>query len=76
MIAGNTPRQSHASWMRQKIAEGWVYGEVKDVEKRQHPCMLPYDELPPYQRAKDSLYIAIVSATWRALTGTGNETCW
>lgn len=55
-----TPEQSHESWYAQKEAEGWVYGEVKDVDKKEHPCFLPYDELPPEQKAKDYLFRATV----------------
>lgn len=51
-----TPEQSHENWMKEKVADGWVYGPVKDVEKKQHPCMMPYNELPPDQRFKDTLF--------------------
>jgi hypothetical protein len=55
-----TPEQSHESWMAQKAADGWIYGPVKDAEKKEHPCFLPYAELPPEQRVKDYLFRAIV----------------
>lgn len=55
-----TPRQSHESWMAQKTAEGWKYGPLKDVEKKEHPAFLPYDELPTDQKTKDYLFGAIV----------------
>lgn len=55
-----TPEQSHASWLEHKRAEGWTYGPVKDVEKKEHPCFLPYDQLPQEQRVKDYLFKAIV----------------
>ena len=55
-----TPEQSHESWLAQKLADGWVYGEVKDAEKKQHPCCVPYDQLPPEQKAKDYLFRAAV----------------
>ncbi len=57
-----TPGHLHAAWMAQKQANGWVYGEVKDPEAKTHPCMVPYDELPPEQRAKDHIFGAIVRA--------------
>lgn len=55
-----TPEQSHESWLAQKLADGWAYGEIKDVEKKQHPCCVPYDQLPPEQKAKDYLFRAAV----------------
>lgn len=55
-----TPEDSHRSWMRLKEAEGWKYGPVKDPEKKEHPCLVPYDQLPAEQRAKDELFLAVV----------------
>lgn len=54
-----TPEQVHINWMKQKEAEGWVYGEVKDLEKKTHPCMVPYDQLPQEQKSKDYIFKAI-----------------
>lgn len=51
---------SHENWMRQKEAEGWVYGEEKNPEKKTHPCMVPFDELPESQRAKDYLFKQVI----------------
>ena len=31
--------------MRERIAEGWRYGPRLDEEAKQHPCLVPYDEL-------------------------------
>lgn len=55
-----TPEGSHESWQAEKRRTGWTYGPVKDVEKKEHPCMVPYHELPPAQRMKDHLFGAIV----------------
>lgn len=55
-----TPEQSHENWMKEKEADGWKYGEVKDPEKKLHPCMVPYSELPITQRRKDLLFKAVV----------------
>lgn len=57
-----TPEQSHESWLAQKVAEGWVYGETKDADLKQHPCVRPYAELPPEQKAKDYLFRGVVHA--------------
>lgn len=63
------PSDSHESWLAQKRAEGWQYGPVKDPERRVHPCFVPYDELPPSQKAKDYLFQAVV----RSLQGELHE---
>lgn len=50
----------HEAWMADKVKDGWQYGEQKDPIAKTHPCIVPYDELPVYQRTKDKLFQAIV----------------
>lgn len=56
------PAASHESWLAEKERDGWKHGPVKDPEKKEHPCFVPYDQLPAEQRAKDYLFTAIVHA--------------
>ena len=56
------PGVFHDAWCREKTAEGWVYGEIKDDKAKTHPCLLPYMDLPPEQRVKDLLFKNIVLA--------------
>lgn len=56
------PQSSHESWLEEKRADGWKVGPVKDVDKKEHPCFVPFDELPIEQRMKDYLFGAIVKA--------------
>jgi len=56
----STPADSHNSWLTEKEADGWKYGEVKDPEKKEHPCFVPYEQLPAEQKAKDYIFLAIV----------------
>ena len=56
------PSASHESWLDEKVADGWVYGPVKDPEKKEHPCIVPYDELPEEQKIKDTLFLNVVNA--------------
>lgn len=60
VLAGNTPRESHESWLEEKRATGWKYGPTKDPEKKEHPCFVAYDKLPPAQQAKDRLFVDTV----------------
>lgn len=56
------PEASHEKWLEGKRAEGWVYGEAKDPEKKTHHCMVPFAELPKEQQAKDYLFRGVVHA--------------
>lgn len=53
---------SHDNWLKKKEADGWKYGAVKDAVKREHPCFVPYSDLPVEQQVKDHLFKAIVGA--------------
>lgn len=61
-----SPSASHESWLKQKTEEGWKYGEVKDSDKKEHPCFTAYENLPKEQRAKDYIFAAIVEALFDA----------
>ena len=52
----------HNAWMADKIADGWVFGEIKDAVAKTHPCIVPYYQLPFEQRVKDYTFRAIVAA--------------
>lgn len=55
-----TPEQSHKNWVIQKVADGWVKGDVKDAVKKTHPCIEHYSLLPLEQRVKDFLFKQVV----------------
>lgn len=56
------PEASHISWMNQKLNDGWKYGPMKDADKKEHPCLVPFAELPREQQAKDFIFRAVVHA--------------
>ena len=56
------PEASHISWMREKVEQGWVYGPVKNADLKEHPCMVPFADLPREQQAKDFIFRAVVHA--------------
>lgn len=66
-LVGTTPPQQHEAWMADRRSAGWVFGPTKDVEKKTHPCLVPYEELPRLQQAKDMLFICVVRCTAAAL---------
>ena len=52
----------HEAWLKDKEADGWTYSEVKDPEKKEHPCCMPYEDLPAEQKVKDALFVGVVRA--------------
>jgi len=56
------PSASHESWLAEKAAAGWKYGDVKDAEAKTHTCFVPYEQLPIEQRLKDALFQHVVKA--------------
>src|SRR4051794_35691061 len=67
VAAGNGPEQRHECWLAEKRPTGWKFGPVKDPEKKEHPCFVAYDQLPPEQRRKDLLFVTTVTAVLDAL---------
>lgn len=61
-----TSEQMHINWMKQKTEEGWVYGPVKDPDRKMHPCMVEYSQLGPEQQLKDYLFGSIVDGIRKA----------
>jgi hypothetical protein len=60
-----TPGQQHQKWLDERRAQGWTWGPVKDGERKTSPSLVPFNDLPEVEKAKDRLVIAIV----RALAG-------
>jgi len=56
------PSDSHESWLKFKENDGWSYGPVKDEIKKEHPCFVPYDELPTEEKSKDYIFAAVVKS--------------
>jgi len=46
-------KNTHEVWASKRIADGWSYGAVRDDEKKHHPCLVPYEELPETEKEYD-----------------------
>lgn len=62
LTTGAGPEASHENWVRFKLLHGWRWGPVKDEERKRHPLLVSYADLPAEQRAKEALFHAIVGA--------------
>mgnify|MGYP001214328944 CR=1 FL=1 len=65
----SSPADSHANWMAHKAQEGWTYGPSRDEEKKTHPYMVPYHELPEAARVKDIVFGAAARGALAAYAG-------
>ena len=43
----------HEVWAESRISEGWQYGEDRSDALKQHPCLVPYEDLPENEKAYD-----------------------
>lgn len=43
----------HEVWAKNRMAEGWTYGPVRDDVKRETPCMVAYEDLPENEKEYD-----------------------
>ncbi len=52
-LAERLARNAHEVWARERIADGWTYGPNRDDRRKEHPCLVPYDELPESEKKYD-----------------------
>lgn len=44
---------AHDVWAVERQAQGWTYGEQRDDNKKETPCMVPYSQLPENEKTFD-----------------------
>ncbi|XP_050555821.1 ryanodine receptor isoform X34 [Spodoptera frugiperda] len=43
----------HEMWAMNKIEAGWMYGDQRDDLHKIHPCLVPFERLPPAEKRYD-----------------------
>lgn len=43
----------HDVWAKSRIDEGWTFGNERNDEKKTHPCLVPYNQLPEIEKNYD-----------------------
>lgn len=61
-------QERHDSWFKMHIDSGWVYGPEFNSEKKTHPNLKPWEELPASVKSKARIF-DIVAKTALQLTG-------
>ncbi len=46
-------RNAHDIWARQRLADGWRYGPRRDDARKEHPSLVPYEELSESEKEYD-----------------------
>ena len=52
-LAEEMAKNVHEVWAETRIRQGWKYGRQRDDEKKTHPCLVPYSELPEEEKEYD-----------------------
>lgn len=43
----------HEVWAQSRMEQGWTYGQQRSDTLKQHPCLVPYEELPEEEKEYD-----------------------
>ena len=43
-------KNAHEVWASERIAQGWKYGPTRKDDTKEHPCLIPYEELPESEK--------------------------
>ncbi len=46
-------KNAHDLWAKRRLHEGWRLGPRRDDERKQHPCLIPYEDLPESEKEYD-----------------------
>jgi hypothetical protein len=69
-------RQAHEAWARTRLADGWRFGPQRDDERKEHPCLIAYDDLPESEkhvdrRTAEQILKSIVALGYRVTKSEG-----
>ncbi len=52
-LADVLARNVHDTWADRRIQEGWQFGPHRDDDKKEHPGLVPYEQLSDSEKAYD-----------------------
>ena len=52
-LAEKLAENTHNTWARARIDQGWTYGPIRDEYTKQTPCLVSYKELPEEEKEFD-----------------------
>jgi hypothetical protein len=63
-------RNNHDNWAQTRFSEGWQHGPVRNDALKQHPDLVPYEELSESEKEYDR---QSVTETLKAVIALGYE---
>ena len=52
-LSEDIAKNVHEIWAASRVAEGWTWGTERNDVLKQHPCLIPYEELPEAEKEYD-----------------------
>ena len=46
-------KKIHIQWMKGRLEQGWLPGAVRNDEKKEHPSLIPYEQLSEDEKEYD-----------------------
>ena len=72
-------RNAHDVWAQQRMESGWKYGPQRDDLRKEHPCLIPYEQLPEseqeYDRSMALETLKVILALGYKIEKTSSENC-
>jgi ryanodine receptor 2 len=50
-------KNTHETWANERIKRGWKFGDKRDDRRKEHPCLVPYEELPEPEKEYDRMVV-------------------
>ena len=61
-------KNAHEVWARERMAQGWRFGPERDDARKQHPSLVPYEQLAEKEKVYDR---NTAMETLKAITALG-----
>jgi ryanodine receptor 2 len=46
---------THENWSKERIRQGWQWGPKRNDKRKEHPCLIPYEQLPESEKEHDRI---------------------
>ena len=46
-------KNTHEVWAQERMAQGWRFGPERNDRRKEHPSLIPYEQLPEAEKVYD-----------------------